>query len=143
MGDGSFNIGERNFKLNKIDAFKQFHIVRRIGPLMADALPILQEVMRVKVDQMTESQKLEHFAKILSPIMMSLSKLSDSDSDYVLYRLLESVEIHQKEFHTWARIAKDSQLMMQDLDLSILIQVAGRALAFNLSSFFSIAQRQA
>lgn len=137
MTDRSFEIGARNFKLSKIDAFKQFHIVRRIAPILADLLPAMKDIQRVsKGTDLSESQKLDQFAEIAAPLMKGLSNLSDSDADRVLFGLLSSVEI-QQQTGNWARVANDSMLMMQDLELPILLQLAGRAFAFNLSGFFT------
>jgi hypothetical protein len=44
MTDRDFSIGTRNFKLGKLDAFKQFHIVRRIGPLLSELLPAMKDM---------------------------------------------------------------------------------------------------
>lgn len=121
--------------MNKIDAFKQFHIVRRIGPILGDLLPALGSVKK-DMDGLSESEKMDQFAKIASPIMMGLSKLSDADSDKVLYGLLSSVEMQQSSGN-WARVATDSMLMFSDLELPILLQCAGRAFMYNLSGFFA------
>lgn len=136
MTDRDFDIGGRKFKLCKIDAFKQFHIVRRIGPLLADLLPAMKDMGNAKaVENMSESQKLDHFAKIAAPIMTGLSKLSDADADLVLFGLLAAVEVQQAAGN-WARVSTGSMLMIQDMELPILLQLAGRAFAFNLSGFF-------
>jgi hypothetical protein len=91
---------------------------------------------------MTEDEKLDQFAVVAQPFMESLSKLSDADADYVLFRLLSSVEVYQEEFKTWAKIATDTGLMMENIDLPILLQAAGRAFMFNLSGFFSSLPRK-
>ena len=52
--------------------------------------------------------------------------------------LLSSVEIKQSAGN-WARIARDENLMIQDLDLGTMLQAAGRAFAYNLAGFFAIA----
>ena len=43
---------------------------------------------------MSEEEKLNEFSKIAGPIMNGLQKLSDVDSEYVLYCLLAAVEVH-------------------------------------------------
>ena len=135
--ENSFEIGGRNFKLNKINAFRQFHIVRRIGPILSDLLPTIKDSQKLqKSESLSEAEKLDSLAKIATPIMTGLSKLSDTDSDYVLFGLLESVEIQQTTGN-WAKVMVNSMLMMQDLDLPVLLQIAGRAFVFNLSNFFS------
>lgn len=136
-----FQIGEKKFKLMKIDAFRQFHIVRRIGPLLSDMLPAMAKIGKTDVEKMSENEKLETFAKIAEPIMSGLSKLSDEDANYVLFRLLGAVEVQQTAGN-WARVAVDSGIMMQDMELPVLLQCAGRALMFNLSGFFASLPRQ-
>lgn len=138
--ENSFEIQGRKFKVGKIDAFRQFHIVRRVGPLLADMMPAMAAIAKKKtdMDKLSETQKLEEMAKVFQPLMQGLSKLSDADADYVLFRLLGAVEVHQPQFDSWARVATDTGIMMQDLELPVLLQAAGRALMFNLSGFFSL-----
>jgi tail assembly chaperone len=138
----TFELNGRKFQLNKIDAFRQFHIVRRIGPLLADLILALKDIGGIKTENMSETQKLEHFSKIAAPLMSGLSKLSDADSEYVLFKLLSSVEVYQDQFKNWARVSTDTMIAMQDLELPVLLQVAGRALVYNLSGFFALLPRQ-
>lgn len=137
-----FEIGGNKFKLSKIDALKQFHIVRRIGPLISEILPVLGGIAKVPSAGMSEAQKLDEFAKIASPLMTGLSKLSDDDANFVLFRLLSSVEVYQEPFKCWAKVANEAGIQMQDLGLPILLQCAGRALAFNLKDFFRLLPQQ-
>jgi len=136
----NFTYGGREFQLGKIDAFKQFHIVRRVAPILADLLPALQSSSKFKdlksVDSLPESDQLDMIAKVAGPVMNGLSKLSDTDAELVLYGLLGSVEMKQTTGN-WAKVASGSMLMMQDLELAALLQIAGRAFVFNLSSFFA------
>lgn len=143
MSEREFSIDARKFKLNKIDAMKQFHIVRRIAPLLREFLPVMGTIAKAKVDLMSDEQKLDEFAKIANPLIEGLSKLSDADADFVLYRLLASVEVEQPEFRSWATIATEAGVKVQDLELPILLQCAGRALMYNLSGFFSSLRRMA
>lgn len=137
-----FSAGGRHFKLNKINAHKQFHIVRRIGPLLAEAMPVMATIAKSKLDDMSEEEKLQEFAKIAQPIMDGLSKLSDKDADYVLFSLLGSVEVQQEQHNMWSRVASDGGIMMQDIELPVLLQAAGQALMFNLSGFFASLPRK-
>lgn len=141
MTEREFAIGNRKFKLNKIDPHKQFHIVRRVAPLIAELLPALGRISKTKVEGSSEEDKVEEFAKIMAPIMEGFSKLPDADADYVLFKLLASVEIQQEQFNVWAKIANDSGIIMQDLELPVLLQAAGRAFVYNLSGFFAFLPR--
>jgi hypothetical protein len=139
MNDREFSIGGRDFKLCKIDAFKQFHIVRRIGPILSDILPALADAKKLQ-NSTSDEEKLVGLAKIAAPVMNGLSKLSDVDSELVLFGLLQAVEMKQSAGN-WAKVSSNSMLMIQDLELPILLQLAGRAFVFNLSGFFSALQK--
>jgi hypothetical protein len=137
MSGQDFEIGTRKFKLLKLDAFKQFHIVRRIGPMLADLLPALGQAKKIAEGTgLSETDKLSAFAEIAAPLMKGLSKLTDADADLVLMGLLSAAEMQQPAGN-WARVASGNMLMIQDLELPQLLQIAGRAFAFNLSGFFS------
>lgn len=138
MTDNNFSLGERQFKLSKINAMKQFHIVRRIAPILGDLLPAMKGMSQVqKADDMSASEQFDKMAELAAPIMTGLSKLSDKDADMVLMGLLAAVEMKQ-ETGNWARLSNGDQLMFQDLDLPVLLQAAGKAFAFNLSGFFAV-----
>jgi hypothetical protein len=137
MSDRVFSIGDKEFQLSKINAFKQFHIVRRVAPILADLLPAMKSVQKVSDSKaLTEDQKLDQFAEIAAPLMNGLSKLSDADSELVLYGLLNAVEVKQTSGN-WARVASGSSLMIQDMELPMLLQIAGRAFMYNLAGFFA------
>jgi hypothetical protein len=130
-----FTIGERQFKLNKIDAFKQFHIVRRVGPVLSDMVPVMAKISKTAKEDLNEDEKLEKFGELAKPILAGLSKLSDDDSNKVLFGLLSGVEMQYAG--AWGRVVVGDQLMYSDLDLPVLLQCAGRSFMFNLSGFFS------
>lgn len=134
--DRDFEIGGRKFKLSKLDPFKQMHIVRRVAPILGDLFPVMQGVKKADdFDKLPEDAKLEKLSNFVTPIMNGFSKLSDADAELVLHGLLSSVEMQQTTGN-WAKISQGSMLMIQDLDLPLLLQIAGRAFMFNLSGFF-------
>jgi hypothetical protein len=139
MTDRDFQIGERNFKLSKINAIKQYHIVRRIAPILGDILPAIKDVAGAMKDQskMSEQEKFDQIAVMAGPLFNGLSRLSDKDSEIVLYGLLAAVEIKQEQGN-WARLVVSDQLMFPDLELPLLLQAAGRAFMFNMAGFFAV-----
>lgn len=135
MSERDFSIGERNFKLSKIDALKQFHIVRRLAPLLGDLIPVAQKLQKmgeINVEQLTEEQ-MAVFGPSVSKALELFSKLSDDDSEMVLKGLCAAVEIQQER--NWARLVAGNAFMFQDLSLPVLLQCAGRAFLYNLGSF--------
>lgn len=141
MNEREFVVGGREFKLCKIDAFKQFHVVRRIGPILSDLVPALKDAKKLQDKTLTEDEKLDAIGKLVSPIMEGLSKLSDADAEMVMFNLLQAVEMKQSAGN-WIRVSTGSMLMVQDLELPAMLQLAGRAFVFNLSGFFSALPQQ-
>lgn len=137
MADRDFEIGSRKFKLNKIDTFKQFHIVRRLGPILGEIIPAAKGIAGLDETKMTEEQKFDFIAKLATPVMDGFSKLSDKDADFVLLSLCSAVEM-QQSLGNWARVATDAGLMFQDIELPLLLQIAGRAFMYNVAGFFSL-----
>lgn len=145
MNERDFEIGDKKFKLNKIDVFKQFHIARRLSPIMGEIISVAPKIKQLmsskKEEEMSESEKLEAIAQLAKPIMDGFSKLSDADANLVLLGLCSAVEIHQSESNSWARIAREDTLMFNQIELPVLLQIAARSFMYNGSSFFRTAQQ--
>lgn len=119
-------------KVSRIPAIKQYHIVRRLAPIMADLVPLATKFQGMSDDDLKKDQ-----SEAIAPILNGIGKMSDKDSEYVLFSLLEACEIHQKEFGSWAKVVQGGVLQFQDLPLPTLFQVAAQAFRVNLTGFFA------
>ena len=140
MVDNNFSIGDRQFKISKINALKQYHIVRRVAPILGEMIPAMKQISKKNSAGLTEDEKLEQAADVFAPIMHGISKLSDKDSEFVLYGLLAAVEMKQSEGN-WAKISNGEMLMFDNLELPVLLQAAGRSFMFNMTGFFDVLRR--
>lgn len=142
MAENSFEFAGKKFKLGKINAMKQFHVARRVAPILADLVPIMTEVAKLDKtdDSLSQSEKLDQMAKLAAPLMVGVSRLSDKDSEMVLHALLQSVEI-QQEAGNWARLSSGDALMFHDMGLDVMLNAAGRAFMYNMAGFFSALPR--
>lgn len=138
MNERDFEIGARKFKLSKIDTFKQFYILKRLGPILGEVIPAAQKIASMNRESMSQAEQLEVAGQLATPVMHGLSKLSDADAQFVLLGLCSAAEMSQAS-GGWARVVVNEQLMFQDLDLPTLFQIAGRAFAYNMASFFASA----
>ena len=139
MNERDFEIGGRKFKLNKIDTFKQFHIVRRLEPILGDLIPVAQKIKDFDDKNLSEEEKFKSIAELAQPIMKGFANLSDADSNMILLGLCSAVEMQQQPIGNWARVVVGDNLMIQDLPLPLMIQIAGRAFMFNMAGFFALA----
>lgn len=136
MTERDFAIGDLKFKLNKLDPIRQFHIVKRCGPILSGLLPVMGKIAKSAGNQsLSEHEKFEEMGFLAQPLLEGFSKLSDKDAEKVLFSLLSSVEM-QQETGNWARIADENSLFFQNLELPMLFNAAGRAFVYNLASFF-------
>jgi hypothetical protein len=140
MSDRDFEVGGKQFKLNKIDVFKQFHIVRRLAPMLGDLIPVAHRMLKKSgaEPQSPESMSDEAVAELVPIFMRGFSGLSDADADTVLLGLCSAVEMFQEQHKTWARVVLQDRLMFSDLELPTLLQIAGRAFQYNLAGFFAL-----
>lgn len=127
----TFMILGQELQVSKLNAFKQFHIARRLGPILGDLLPVMSKFKDMSEEELTKDQ-----TEALAPILVGLSKLSDEEANRILFGLLDAVAMKQ-ETGNWAKISDGKVLFFQDLDLPFLLQAAGRALMHNLSGFFA------
>lgn len=136
MNEREFQINGVNYRLSKVNAMKQFHLVRKLGPLLGELMPVLKNLGNIiQKEELKESDKFEAIAEIATPLFVGLSKLSDKDSEFIINGLLSTVEM-QQENNYFAFLATDKGLMFQNIELPTMLQVAGRALMYNIGNFF-------
>lgn len=112
-------INGRQFKAVKMDPFKQFHVLRRMGSLFPNI------VGAIKIPD-----------KLLagSYVAAALSKLSDDDANFVMNSCLATCQMNQAG--TWAPVtAPGGALMFQDLLLPDIMELVWKVLEDNFAPF--------
>lgn len=118
-----FKVNGIEYRAGRIDARKQFHIVRRLAPVLSELAPA--------------AGKPTAGVEVLTPLANAIAKLTDSDADYVIFGLLDCVKRKQDAGLGWAAVNTGTQLMFEDIDMPVMLQLAWQALKVNLSGFFS------
>lgn len=115
-------IGGQQYRIGRLDAKKQFHVARRLAPLLAGLGGALQ----------AESKE---FVQLVAPIADALSKMSDEDTDYVIDTCLAVVQRRQN--NQWASVVvRNGGLMFQDIDMAQMLQLTVAVIQGNLGNFF-------
>jgi len=127
----SFEVSGKNYSADKLDAMKQFHIVRRMAPIVAGLLPTGVALK----DMNTFLQK--EVSSVLPGLAEALSKLKDEDAEFVLYGLLSVVKQEQPNGLGWAPVVKGSSLMFQNITMPDLIKIAFKAGQYNFQDFLT------
>lgn len=118
-----FEIEGRTYKVNKIDARSQFHIVRRLAPVLGQVAPAVQGG--------------KGGTDALPALANAIASLSDADADYVLFGLLKALSRKQDQGLGWGPVVTGTSIMYDDITMPTMLKLAWEALSFNMSGFFA------
>jgi hypothetical protein len=119
------------YECGKIPALAQFHVVRRLGPMLVVAgisVEMLRNGMKVELDDIVT---------MAGPVMELLAKMSDEDSEYIIFTCLAAVKRQQGT--AFAPItAKDTKaLMFMDIDMPVMLRLVIEVMKENLGGFLT------
>jgi len=115
-------IGDATYRTGRLDARRQFHVVRRLAPVLSS----LSDLSGLG------SESLE----ALEPLARAVAGMVDADADYVINKCLGVVERRQPS-GGWARVMSGDKLMFEDLDMAAMLRLVWAVLEDNLSGFFA------
>lgn len=124
--NGTVEVGGHQYAIGRIDARKQFHIARRIAPLLAG----------LGSSAFKKGENADGFAKFLGPIADALSKMSDEDVDYVLDVCLSVCQRVQPNGQGAPIMSRAGGMMFNDIDMPQMVQLAVKVIQENMSGFF-------
>jgi hypothetical protein len=123
------------YSFSKIDARKQFHIIRRVGTLINELTSAFSKINFADIESIKSINPLE----ALAPIAKTLSKMSDKKADYVIFGLLDSVEMKQAT-GGYAKVNNGTHIMFEDvITMDMMLILAAQAMVENYASFFAAA----
>lgn len=145
-----FETKAAKYKAMPMDAMTQFHVVRRLGPVLpsiGNLFPIyglMQDLAEAAKDgavsgvmgAVTEDEVLS-ITKAATPIAEMLAKMSDADSEYVINACLSTVEVEQipgRWAPLWNATARRAQI--GTLDFMEMMQIVYYVLRDNFAGFF-------
>lgn len=128
-------VGKYSYKIDRMDAMNQFHVARRLVPVMG-AFASMATALHNKV----EGQPIE--AIDLLPIATAISQLSDDESEYVIKTCLSVVRRLDETSNRYTPMMVRGNMMFQDVSLSEMIKLTSETIMENLGDFFAGLQAQ-
>ncbi|MEL6237009.1 MAG: phage tail assembly chaperone [Pseudomonadota bacterium] len=124
-----FEIAGHRYRAEKLDAFKQLHVSRKIAPIIPKLLP-----MFLKFSERGDAVKddLAGMAEAFEPLAQALADMSDVDCEYVFSACLGVVSRNQQ--NNWASVWNGS-LMFDDIDIGVMVQIASKVIWDSLGPF--------
>ena len=126
MTNNQFEIGTMKFKMRKIPALKQVHILRKILPVFGNTNP-------ENIDKNNQS---------FADMFIGISNLPDETFNFVFFGLLSSVEVQVSQNTGWAPLADETRIRFENLEVPELFQIAFKAFEYNFSNFSSALRAQ-
>lgn len=104
----------------KLDAFEQFHIIRKLGPVVC----ALDEVRTLFAGANVMDVSISTAAAAMKPIAYMLAEMPEADCNFVLQKGLSVCE-RQIDSNHWQRLwnASAGQMQFSDIDWPDMLQI--------------------
>lgn len=124
------------YSVGKLGAMSQFHIARRIAPVLMAAGGVMPAIANVL------SGKLDANAFLaLVPLAHVLAGMGDADSEYVLSECMKACQRRQGD--GWQRVtASTGAFLFDDIDMTVMVQLAVAVIKSNLGNFLTAPSAQ-
>lgn len=128
-----FSINGQSYRMGKLDAMRQFHLSRRLAPIIPTLIPVFVKLSR----EGGLSQDIGGFAEVLGPFADGLAQMSDEVGEYIINTCLSVVQ--RSVGSNWANVwnAQAKACMFEDMDLGVIMQVVMRVVEDSLGPFIS------
>lgn len=120
-------IGGRRYRTGKLDAFKQFHLFRKL-------MPILSGLGAMFAASETEESAVDFWSS-LGPVANALATMSQEDSEYILKTCMAVCTTWNGQ--GWSRIASpNGDMMFDDINAMDMLMLSFEVVKDNLGGFF-------
>ncbi|MCG7221219.1 MULTISPECIES: phage tail assembly chaperone [Acinetobacter] len=131
-------IGEHDYTIGRLNALDQFHVSRKIAPIVPTLMPIISEVAKADLDAIIDSIKegnnddlddLEPLAQALEPLMDAFSKMPEEDVNYIIHKCLSVVKRGSSV------VCRGQSIMFDDLDMVQILPLVVAVIRVSLGNF--------
>lgn len=135
-----FSVNGRQYRSGMMPARTQFHVMRRMAPILPTMQSAIMASMRVKMAQDAgepitgDAQEAAVSAGL--DFIAAIGTLSDENANYILDNCLAVVEVQQGEFSgKWSKL-RGSGGSMFDLDMMSELEIVKEVVQDNYGPFF-------
>ena len=143
-----FTVGPNHYRARKMTAFQQFHVARRLAPVISELLTTGSALAELaSLDQPLKEGEAPPGAdpsKLIVPFADALSRVSDDDCNYVLGACLGMVQRQQggngAGTVTWSSVwnERGKTIMFDDInELAPMMEIVIQVLQDNMTGFFA------
>ncbi len=137
-------IGNHNYEIGRLDAFDQFHVSRKIAPIVPTIVPFMTEILKSNVMDLLdkfgddpdnpdlsalEDFDLNIFGEAIQPFIDAFAKMPEEDANYVMKKCLSVVT------RDGARLVVKDALMFDNLGIEHILPLTIAVIRINLGNF--------
>lgn len=131
-------IGEHEYSIGRLNALDQFHVSRKIAPIIPTLMPIISEVAKgdltktiesIELGDNNELVSLEPLAQALEPFMEAFAKMPEDDVNYIIHKCLSVVKRGS------SIVCRGQSIMFDDLDMGQILPLVVAVIRVSLSNF--------
>lgn len=131
-------IGEHDYTIGRLNALDQFHVSRKIAPIVPTLMPIITEVAKGDLSKAIESIELgdnnelgslEPLAQALEPFMEAFAKMPEDDVNYIIHKCLSVVKRGSSV------VCRGQTIMFDDLDMGQILPLVVAVIRISLGNF--------
>lgn len=138
-------IDGNHYRTGLLTAQQQFHVYRRLMPLLTDLNTAANIAAAVAATEAVEAEKkADMWAMLQGPVLNSLAKMSDETVDYVLATCLTVCErrVDSGQSQAWARVAVPTAngfaMAYNDIAMVAMLRLVAETVQGNLGNFFDL-----
>jgi len=141
-----FQLGEDTYRIGKLSAFQQFHLSRKVAPIIPTLIPVFlklkESAKAAKAAEGAEdgelnplSGDLSAMAEVMQPFADGIANMPDDAAEFILATCLGAVSRKQgKLWHdVWS--TNHNVCMFDDLDLGVMMKLSIRVITESLGPF--------
>lgn len=130
-----------DYSIGRLNAVDQFHVSRKIAPIVPKLMPIITEVAKGDLTKVLESINqdedgnlsdlgdLQPLADALSPLMDAIAQMPEDDVNYIIYKCLSVAKRGS------AAVCRNNTIMFDDIDMTQVLPLVIATIRINLGNF--------
>ncbi|MDH0638194.1 hypothetical protein N5D52_14700 [Pseudomonas sp. GD03860] len=131
-----FDLGDSTYRIGKLDAFKQFHLSRKVAPIIPTLIPVFLKLQQ-SASKSPLSGDIGAMAEVMGPFADGIAAMPDEAAEFILGTCLAVVQ--RKQGDRWMPVwsSNQSTCMFDDMDLGVMLQLTFRVIKESLGPFIS------
>lgn len=130
-----FEISNRKLRADRLTPIEQFHLSRKLAPLVPPLVPVLLKIAR-DADAVGIERVLE-LAEVAEPFALALAAMKNEAAEEILNHTLRSVKVETAPT-VWMPLWVGTTASVVEMnDFSKLLPIMLRVIQFNLGDFIS------